>query len=431
MHNALARPTRVRVSVPCAAVFLCMALLSGCAALSTPTPEPVTISFLHFSDNTRHYEELLPVFNEQYPHITVELESTQYEGSFQRLEKSEADVFELYPAYLLPAHEQGALLALTSFVDQDEDFDLADFYPNAVDLVTLDGQMRGIPSSVECGVMVYNKDLFDQYSVPYPQEGWTWDDFLTTAMAIRDPGAGIYGFAPQILDPMYFEYAPYLIDPLYFVYQHGGQIFDDWRTPTRATFDDPLTVEAVEWYVKLIQEYNVAPTQEQARRDYYVGDSRGWFGFSMGKAAMMIAGPSDRFPRPGGGKAIRLGVVALPRGQRSATICISSVHAISAKTEHLQASWQWIVFLSRQMPPSSMPARRSLARSDAYEDAVGEEAAAAARAAIESTVVLPFYVHRERLQEIERFYAAVLDAAEGKAAPQQALSEAQGASKLK
>ena len=120
-----------------------------------------------------------------------------------------------------------------------------------------------------------------------------------------------------------------------------------------------------------------------------------------------------------------------PRGQHSATICISSVHAISARTEHLQASWRWIVFLSRQMPPDWMPARRSLAESDVYESVVGEETAAAARAAIESTVVLPFYAHRERLKEVERFYAAVLDAAEGQVAPQQALSEAQQASKLK
>jgi ABC-type glycerol-3-phosphate transport system substrate-binding protein len=247
---------------------------------------------------------------------------------------------------------------------------------------------------------------------------------------VSDPEAGIYGFAPQILDPMYFKYAPYLIDPLYFVYQHGGQIFDDWDKPTRATYDDPLTVEAIEWYARLIQEHHVAPTYEEARRAY-VGDPRGWFGFTRGKAAMMIAGSSDRFPRPGGGKAIRPGVVALPRGQRSATICISSAHAVSAGTEHLEASWQWISFLSRQLPPRWMPARQSLAESEAYEDQVGEEGAAAARAAIESTVVLPFYMQKERLKEIEIFYSAVLDAAEGRATAREALFEAQQKSKLK
>jgi ABC-type glycerol-3-phosphate transport system substrate-binding protein len=123
--------------------------------------------------------------------------------------------------------------------------------------------------------------------------------------------------------------------------------------------------------------------------------------------------------------------VALPRGQRSATFCISSVHAISARTEHLEASWQWIAFLSRQLPPRWMPARRSLAESEVYGDQVGEEEAAAARAAIESTVVLPFYMQKERLKEIEIWYDAVLDAAEGKASAQEALFEAQQKSKLK
>jgi len=127
---------------------LCIALLSGCAILASPTPEPVTISFTHFSNNTGHYEDLLALFAEEYPHITVELNAVRYQGAFSRLPESEADVFELYPAFLLPAYEQGALMAVTPFVEGDEAFDLADFYPSAVDLATIDGEMQGIPSAL-------------------------------------------------------------------------------------------------------------------------------------------------------------------------------------------------------------------------------------------------------------------------------------------
>ncbi len=41
----------------------------------------------------------------------------------------------------------------------------------------------------------------------------------------------------------------------------------------RVTLDDPAAIEALEWYVRLINDYNVAPTQEQIR-DTFGSDNR-------------------------------------------------------------------------------------------------------------------------------------------------------------
>lgn len=41
----------------------------------------------------------------------------------------------------------------------------------------------------------YNKDLFDAAGVDYPTAEWTWDDFATTARALTDPAADVYGAA--------------------------------------------------------------------------------------------------------------------------------------------------------------------------------------------------------------------------------------------
>lgn len=62
--------------------------------------------------------------------------------------------------------------------------------------------------------MYYNKDLFDQRHVPYPQNGWTWDDFLAAAQAVSDPESGIYGYA----------YHPLGVDWVLFAYQHRGRL---------------------------------------------------------------------------------------------------------------------------------------------------------------------------------------------------------------
>ena len=49
---------------------------------------------------------------------------------------------------------------------------------------------------------------------------------------------------------------------------------------------------------------------------------------------------------------------------------------ISAHTTQRQACWQWIKFLSTVDAATGMPARRSVAESEAYQRRVGEEVAA-------------------------------------------------------
>ena len=95
-----------------------------------------------------------------------------------------------------------------------------------------------LPTQATYGLIYYNKDLFDQNNAPYPQIGWTWDDFVFAGSAVADPEQDVYGFV---------GFPNFAVIP--FVYQHGGRILDDWRAPTRLIVDEPLTIEAIEFLV--------------------------------------------------------------------------------------------------------------------------------------------------------------------------------------
>ena len=43
-----------------------------------------------------------------------------------------------------------------------------------------------LPQNLSSLVVYYNRDLFDAAGVPYPEAGWTWDDFLAAAKALDD-----------------------------------------------------------------------------------------------------------------------------------------------------------------------------------------------------------------------------------------------------
>jgi ABC-type glycerol-3-phosphate transport system substrate-binding protein len=163
---------------------------------------------------------------------------------------------------------------------------------------------------------------------------------------------------------------------------------DDWHNPTRLTLDEPLTVEAVEWYARLFYEHGVAPTTPQAIRAFGGRYNQEYYGITQGKAGMWMGVFSEReglvWPAPW---EFASGMVTLPREAVSSTFGGAEIYVISAKTEQPQAAWQWLSFLSKQLPNREAPARRSLLESDAFVQQVGEQAAATLRAALSSDSV--------------------------------------------
>jgi ABC-type glycerol-3-phosphate transport system substrate-binding protein len=402
--------------------FLCLLLgpiIAGCAG-ATPTPEPVAITFVHPDFDTEYYETLVAEFNESYPYITVELRS-QTGSIINELGGGHVDVFAASPYALIQLRGQGDILSLDPFIERDQSFNLPDFYPGVVELLTIEGKTWAVPAGIDVAVMFYSQDLFDQYGVPYPEIGWTWNDFLEAGLAISDPDAGIYGYTTTgtVTDPGYPEVP-------FFIYQHGGRLFDSLRNPTYTTFDDPLTIQAVEWYARLFHEYDVAPTPSEARRAFGGNQYAVFDGLRHGKVGMWIGMLSER-----GGMTwpvewfVNWGMVPLPRDAQAITQADVEGYAIYAQTEHPDACWQWITFLSQRIPYRLMPARKSLAESTAYGQLVGEDVAIVARASMENAVLINLIAFAEFEDDMGVLAEAVGEVIDENMTPEEAMEWAQ------
>ncbi len=374
MHDNTSHEKIGRIKRIWALALLLFATACSCAK-APPPAEPVTITFAYPDAEEAYYETLIAEFNEIYPHITIE-DVPDY--SFNE----DVDAFFVSPFGLSNLLEQEALLNLAPLIQQDDSFDLDGFYPATLELFTRDDQLWAIPSDVTVRVFYYNQDLFDQYDVPYPQPDWTWSDFLDTAQALRDPQADIFGYG----------YADQYLDPLTFIYQNGGSILDDTQNPTRMTFDDPRTIEAMEWYAALIHDHNVAPRRGQfyaiggnVRAGVYLNQIGMWMGWIDERGGSGVS--SSDWP---GEWKMRWGMVPLPRGEQAAVLASTNGYAISADTPYPKACWQWITFLSSQVrtPSDMIPPRRSLAESAEYRALVGDNVVSVAQASLEDAVLL-------------------------------------------
>ncbi|MBN1584389.1 MAG: extracellular solute-binding protein [Anaerolineae bacterium] len=349
---------------------LCLfVILSGCVQI-TPTPEPAAITFACTEEEEAYFGPVREAFNKEYRHIAVEFVRPQ------RFSWPDMDVFDVSPftRRFMDQEEAVATLDLSPYIGQDEAFEQADFYPGLIDMFRIEEtEIWAIPYMVDVGVMYYNRDLFDEYGVAYPQLDWTWDDFLRTAQTFYAPVIGIFGYIPDEQKN----------DPLAFVYQNGGRIFDDFQNPTRTTFDDVYTIEALDWYAKLMYEYEAAATPQQARQAYSLTGST-QTGIREGRLGMWSGTLSDRGGRLDDEEwGINWGIVPLPKGKQSATFAFTNGYVISTSAQDPDACWAWISFLTHQVPPYGMPARKSVAESKGFEDMVGKDVAAVARASVE------------------------------------------------
>lgn len=411
--------TRARFKLLCATVCLPVFVLSGCHGGEVePTAEPITITFIHPSFDAEFYQALANEFTATHPQITVELVPVRrwdYE-----VDPEAVDVFIATPYHVMGLQEQEDILNLSPIIEHDLAFSAPDFHPGVLEAFGNEDGVWAVPAGVDPLVMYYNKGLFDSAGATYPRSGWTWEDFLDAALSVADQETNTFGYIS----------APDAADPLLFIYQHGGRILDDLEKPTRTTFDDPLTIEAVEWYADLVLEHNVIPTPDQMQQAF-PGDRGGSQAIRLGRIGMWVDSLSARGGQDWRGNwDMGWGVVSLPRDLRSLTLISAEGYFISSHAQNREACWRWISFLSQQPTGRLVPARRSVLESGAYEREAGSEVAAAARDSMGNTVMISprLAAFGEVLEET--FFPAIEAILDESATPEEALTVAQSEAEL-
>ena len=356
--------------------------LSGCSLPFSAPAEPVEISFACNPEDEAFYEPLIADFQRQRSHITVNLV-----GYGSQFGWPEADVWDVSPfmRHFMDTYEYEPL-DLTPFIERGDPFgrQQADFkfdrddFGDLLDLFQDGDEVWAVPSALFVQGLYYNRDLFDRYGVDPPTVDWTWDDFLRAGQALYRPHDDIYGYTPDR------DYE----DPVSFIYQNGGSIFDDVKYPTRTTFDHPATIEALEWYAALMYEHEAAATPYQARQAWGIGGAvRNGIEreqLAMWTGAIMPGGDG----LDGDPLEMNWGVAPLPMGKQRAALGFVLGYVISAQAQNPDAAWEWVVYLTHQVPLNGIPARKSVIESQEFEDQAGEDVVAAARASIENVILL-------------------------------------------
>lgn len=409
-------------AVVCVSVVLAV-VASGCARLApVPTPVPVTLR-LAYREHTVNLQPLVDAFHQKYPHITVQLVKMQRWGNDigTLLRGKQVDLF-IEGRNALDFAKQGYLLPLTEVALDAWDSIRSDYYKGTWESLASQGQQWGIPAGLDMYAVYINLDVLRSLKLELPPANWTIDEFteLINRMNYPDglPGSNqkVYGFCT---DPMGME-------PLAFVYMHGGKIVDDLQNPTKATLDDPLTIEATRWYASLFGRYAVAPDPEVIRQNFRQGgyaeaQIRGFCGVWVGLYSNR-GGMDTPYPW-----TISWKMLPLPQDKARLNAGEVDGYYIAKDSPHPEEALKLIRFLADKWEASGtkLPPRRSLVESAAYAQAVGPDVAKVAAQFPNEVMILPTQLHPKLEQTGVAYFEALNRIIREGLDPEEALKQAQ------
>lgn len=211
----------------------------------------------------------------------------------------------------------------------DVEFDKNKFPQQYLDAYTREGKLYAIPKDFDSHALYYNKKIFDEAGVAYPDESWTWETWSDAAKKLTNKEKDIYGMAASVeWQGGYYET----------LLQSGGQPFIN--DGTESGFTEPETIAGVQFWYDFVKDGSSPSVEELASTTLPEL-------FLNGKVAMIVDGSymvptyfTDEYGIE------NIDVAPMPKGKIRATTSNALANAISASTKNEEAAKKWVAYLS-------------------------------------------------------------------------------------
>ena len=315
--------------------------LSGCQSSGRTADGKVKLTFQIWDTAQRNgMQDIVNAYMEKNPNVVIDVQVTSWDEYWTKLDAAAEsnqlpDIFWMHTNQILKYADYGMLADVTHLYD-DED---PDYYKKHYSDISMnnargsDGNMYGVPKDKDTVCLAYNRVMFDQAGVAYPDETWTWDDLCEASAAIYEK-TGKYG---------YMAYADEQLGYWNFVYQAGGYILNEDKT--KAGFTEPATKKGMEFYINL-QKEPWCPDQN------YFAETNPGTAFMSGQGAMYLEGNWNLMSMMENNKDIegQWDVAVLPKcpdpmsGDGRATISNGLSYATGARGRNLEYALDFLKF---------------------------------------------------------------------------------------
>ena len=184
--------------------------------------------------------------------IKTELQVVEWSSYWTLLEAGASggdmpDVFWMHSNEAVRYMSNDILLDLTDKIADSDKLEMDKFPKDIKEMYQWDGKTYAVPKDIDTIAMWYNKDMFDEAGIDYPDGSWTWDEFYDIAEKLTKEDGSQYGFAanPSNEQDTWMN----------IIYSMGGCVLTD---DNKSGFDDPNTIKAMEFVDKCVKKCNAS-----------------------------------------------------------------------------------------------------------------------------------------------------------------------------
>lgn len=297
---------------------------------------------IHFYDWAPTDTSIIDDFNAANPDVYVEFHSIPDNGGDKLVQLDilamgggEIDVMPGSDGEQMVRMKNGIYAPLDAFIERDG-IDMAASFGDVLSYASYNGVTYGYPFRSTVEGIWYNKDLFDEAGIPYPDGSWTWDEYKEIAQKLtKGTGSGkVYGTYTHVFNgqwaPVANEVAPW----------YGEDGLSNINSEAfRTQLERRKELDDLGYQLSYSQIQATKATQAA----YFLG----------GKCAMVQAGSwllqnikdQENYPH-----TFRIGVAPLPRYDESVEstnnfTVAASILAIPANSKHKEEAWRFIRYM--------------------------------------------------------------------------------------
>ncbi len=232
-------------------------------------------------------------------------------------------IFNCSPIWLANIGKAGLAAELDSLIARDQ-VNMTQYASLAIDAHRLQGNLMAIPHYVNSLIVVYNKDLMNTLGEEYPQDSWTWDDFLTLARRITTGAGSQKQFGVATVPRGFNPNTPW-------IWMAGGSTYDDEENPTKSTMSSIETRAGLQWRADLYHKHQVVPRPGEVEGDL----------FSGGIAPLIVTTGAAMSRYRGDRVAFDWDVIGIPAGPTGRTTFAGSyAQAVYSDSSAKDAAWE-------------------------------------------------------------------------------------------
>jgi multiple sugar transport system substrate-binding protein len=345
---------RLRIVTVLVAIAFMLAACSGAPTTQVPTsaanaptsvanePTPAAQVTIRWSvwgstEELASHQAVADAFMQTHPSLRIEIEHTPWDGYHTKLKTMVAsgdraalpDVMFLAQDFGQYASE-GVLENLTPWIERTN-YDLNDYWPTLIERASINGAVFGLQRDLDLRLLYYNKDIFDQAGLAYPDETWTWDDWAAAAqkLSIVEASGRVtrHGIGMET-----GKWGMLLA-------QSGGAYLDDPRNPSRCAFDTPESLRAMEFYADLL---NTNAAMRPATLQQVGGDAGA---FQQQQVAMIVQNASRAPSFSAAGMNFDVAPIPIPSDGRRVNNSGGARWVMNSASPHKEEAWTFLQWL--------------------------------------------------------------------------------------